>query len=294
MGSHRRWSLVGSGVCLGAATLVKQVAIVPAVVFVAALAWRAWSQEDRMASERSGAALLDVVSFGLGLVSILAVAATILIARGAGRSAAEDIFHYGRALATDTLPEPNAPLAVIRWITGNADPAGRLPWPFGTTDYLVWWGTGSWPLWLVSIPALAYLLLAPRQTPRAASGRGLDSGGLGPGRPPGPLLAALLPLADRRRGRSRWRSVWPTRLRFWVVRSRRTPTEPPGANTLTAPVTVKPDPSRRSCWERPFRRWLLISAYRRDVCPRGPRLPARVAPGADDSIQRRAAVGCLA
>ena len=40
-----RWSSVGSGVCLGAATLVKQVAIVPAVVFVAALAWRAWSQE---------------------------------------------------------------------------------------------------------------------------------------------------------------------------------------------------------------------------------------------------------
>ena len=58
---------------------------------------------------------------------------------------------------------------MIRWITGNADPTGRLPWPFGTTDYLVWWGSGSWPLWLVSIPALAYLLLAPgTTTPRGA------------------------------------------------------------------------------------------------------------------------------
>ena len=46
-----RWSLVGSGVCLGAAALVKQVAIVPAVVFVAALAWRAWSQEVDMATK---------------------------------------------------------------------------------------------------------------------------------------------------------------------------------------------------------------------------------------------------
>ena len=95
----------------------------------------------------------------------MAAAATILIAQALDRSAAVDIFQYGRALATDTLPEPNAPLAVLRPITGNADPTGRLPWPFGTTDYLVWWGTGSWPLWLVSIPALAYLLLHPRQTP---------------------------------------------------------------------------------------------------------------------------------
>src|SRR5581483_5789806 len=63
--------------------------------------------------------------------------------------------------ATDTLPEPGAPPATIRWLTGNADPRGKLPWPYGKTDYLVWWGTGSWPLWLVSLPALLYLGLAP-------------------------------------------------------------------------------------------------------------------------------------
>ncbi|HRK15422.1 MAG TPA: hypothetical protein PK490_14165, partial [Prosthecobacter sp.] len=41
-----------------------------------------------------------------------------------------------------------APPFLVRWITGNADPDGELPPPFGTTDYLVWWGTGSWPLWV--------------------------------------------------------------------------------------------------------------------------------------------------
>ena len=91
-------------------------------------------------------------------------AAAILVAQGAGRDAFDDIFLYGRALATDTLPDPNAPRGLIRWITGNADPRGRLPWPFGTTDYLVWWGTASWPLWLASIPSLAYLLLSPGTT----------------------------------------------------------------------------------------------------------------------------------
>ena len=158
-----RWSFVGSGVCLGAATLVKQVAIAPVIVFVVALVWRAWTHEHGW-QRKIRRCLFDVASFGTGLFLVLATAATILIAQGAGSSAAVDIFQYGRALATDTLPEPNAPLTILRPITGNADPIGRLPWPFGTTDYLVWWGTGSWPLWLVSIPALAYLLLNARQT----------------------------------------------------------------------------------------------------------------------------------
>jgi hypothetical protein len=156
---------VGSGVCLAAATLIKQVAIVPAVVFVAALAWRTSSLEDGW-RRKTGRGTLDVVSFALGLGSILLIAAAILMARGAGAAGYDDIFRYGRALATDTLPEPNAPLGVIRWITGNADPKGQLPWPFGTTNYLVWWGSASWPLWLVSIPAVARLLLGPHTTPQ--------------------------------------------------------------------------------------------------------------------------------
>jgi 4-amino-4-deoxy-L-arabinose transferase-like glycosyltransferase len=163
-GRDDQWSLVGSGIFLGTATLVKQVAIVPLAVFVAALACRAWIR-DAGWRHRIGRGLRDLTSFGLGLAACLAIAATILIMRGAGPSAFDDIFRYGRALATDTIPEPNAPAGLIRWITGNADPQGRLPWPFGKTDYLVWWASGSWPLWLASIPALAYLFFSPRRTP---------------------------------------------------------------------------------------------------------------------------------
>ena len=152
-----RWWIFGAGVCLGAAALVKQVAIVHAMVFVPALLLRArFRDPDR--PRRWVRGLVDVLVLGLGIASIAAVAASIVLAGGAGRPAFDDIVHYGGALATDTLPEPNAPSRIVRWLTGNADPRGRLPWPFGTTDYLVWWGSGSWPLWLASIPALAYLV----------------------------------------------------------------------------------------------------------------------------------------
>jgi 4-amino-4-deoxy-L-arabinose transferase-like glycosyltransferase len=163
-----RWTLVASGVCLGAATLVKQVAIAPAIVFVGALAYRAVTQEPGTL-RKLVRLLLDAGSFVLGLAAIIVVASAILMARGAGGSAYDDIFRYGRALATDTLADPNAPSGLVHWLTGNADPKGQLPWPFGTTDYLVWWATGSWPLWLVSIPSLAYCLLKPA----AATGRPL-------------------------------------------------------------------------------------------------------------------------
>ncbi|MGP0068333.1 MAG: ArnT family glycosyltransferase [Isosphaeraceae bacterium] len=153
-----RWWIFGAGVCLGAAALVKQVAIVHAVVFVPALLLRAWSPDpDRPRRRLDG--LVDGLVLGLGIASIAAVAGTIVLAQGAGGPAFEDIVRYGGALATDTLPDPNAPSGLFRWLTGNADPRGQLPWPFGKTDYLVWWGSGSWPLWLASVPALAYLML---------------------------------------------------------------------------------------------------------------------------------------
>lgn len=156
-----RWPIVAAGVCLGAATLVKQVAILPALVYLAALAPRRRgdsSDHERTAwRERGG----DIIAMGLGLMLAVGLAAGILLAQGAGAAAYEDIMQYGRALATDTLPEPGAPSGLVRWLTGNADPSGQLPWPFGSTTYLVWWGTGSWPLWLAAIPATVYLLFAP-------------------------------------------------------------------------------------------------------------------------------------
>ena len=38
--------------------------------------------------------------------------------------------------------------------------AGKL----GATTYLVWWGMGTWPLWLAAIPAVLWLVIG-RSTP---------------------------------------------------------------------------------------------------------------------------------
>jgi len=160
----RRRALIGAGVCLGAATLVKQVAILPLAVYLLALLLG--TRPGREGSSRSISARLgDGLALIAGLMLALGLAAAILALQGAGGSAVEDIFQYGRALATDTLPEPHQPSGLVRWLTGNADPNGKLPWPFGNTSYLVWWGTGSWPLWLASVPALAMLTFGPCASP---------------------------------------------------------------------------------------------------------------------------------
>ena len=145
-----------AGVCLGLAVLVKQVAIVQALPAVLFLAMR--RKDDPSAEPSLARRAADVLALALGVAATAGAAALVLTLQGAGAAAFDDIFRYGRALATDTLPEPGAPSPLIRWLTGNADPQGRLPSPFGSTDYLVWWGTGSWPTFLASVPAVFYLL----------------------------------------------------------------------------------------------------------------------------------------
>jgi 4-amino-4-deoxy-L-arabinose transferase-like glycosyltransferase len=154
----RRWAFFAAGACLGGAALVKQFAIFPALIYGLALLLRK-GQGGPSPRRRLGHTIVDIMALVLGVAAIAIPAGAVLLAQGAGQDAFDDIFLYGRALATDTLPDARAPWAGIHWITGNADPAGRLPWPFGTTDYLVWWGTASWPLWLASVPSLLYLLL---------------------------------------------------------------------------------------------------------------------------------------
>jgi 4-amino-4-deoxy-L-arabinose transferase-like glycosyltransferase len=159
----RRWPFFAAGVCLGAAALVKQVAILPGLVYAGALILRRDGSPDQIPRGWK-ARLLDVFAFSSGLVLAIGLAAVVLLLQGAGVAAYEDILQYGRALATDTLPEPGAPSALVRWLTGNADPTGKLPRPFGTTNYLVWWGTGTWPLWLAAVPSLVYLIVGPHTT----------------------------------------------------------------------------------------------------------------------------------
>lgn len=160
--SNRGW-LLASGACLGATVLVKQIAVVHAFLLAPFLLGRGWSGDGPLPS-RLVRGFADALAFLLGLAVVVAWAALVLVAWGAGWSAYDDIVLYGRASATDTLADPFAPPALVRWLTGNADPRGGLPWPFGTTDYLVWWGAGSWPLWLASVPATIYLLVGPNTT----------------------------------------------------------------------------------------------------------------------------------
>jgi hypothetical protein len=156
---------VGSGICLGLASLVKQVAIVHGIIYVVALLLRATKMTEEGEALRSiPSRIIDVTALLLGVALVWGCAATAVARQGAGSDAYEDIFRYGRALASETPPPPNAPPKWERWVTGNADPKGNLPWPFGQTDYLVWWGTGSWPVWLAAVPALAWLAFGPGST----------------------------------------------------------------------------------------------------------------------------------
>lgn len=152
------WPLL-AGAAIAAATLIRQTAIVllPVAIFVL---WLAPTPADPSVPEssrarRSGARGAAFVFLGFGVV--IAAAAIILIVQGAGAAAFENIIVAGRALVTDT-PEPaRAPPFWARWLTGNSDPrTGALPWPFGRTDWLVWWGTGSWPLWLTGAGGLLW------------------------------------------------------------------------------------------------------------------------------------------
>ncbi len=152
--SEKRRLLFAAGASVGAACLFKQVAMVHYFLYMGALCLR--PREIR-------ARLKDMVALSCGLAFVFGIVAFILVLQGAGSAALEDVVRYGAAMAKDVPADPGAPPSWMRWLTGNADPQGNLPWPFGRTDYLVWWGTGSWPLWLVALPALA-LLGIPRSS----------------------------------------------------------------------------------------------------------------------------------
>lgn len=96
---RRRW-FIASGAALGAATLFKQVAIVPCLIYAVALLLRPrpW-----------GAKLKDLGALTSGLVVVFAIVSGVLLAQGAGRSAFEEVVQYGSAMARDTPPTPAHP-----------------------------------------------------------------------------------------------------------------------------------------------------------------------------------------
>jgi 4-amino-4-deoxy-L-arabinose transferase-like glycosyltransferase len=149
---------VAAGVGIGLAALVKQVALLHAAVFVVAL-WLPRRPDGRART----------LALAGGVILPWLVAAAVLAAQGGLGAAVDDVFRYGGALASDTPPDPKAPPMLVRWITGNADPDGQLPPPFGRTDYLVWWGTGSWPMWVAGAGGVLWLLRGPGRARRLAA-----------------------------------------------------------------------------------------------------------------------------
>lgn len=166
----RAWRGSGSGtvatagVFLGAACLVKQVAFLHGIVYAIALMVRGDDSDPREAIK---ARVRDLAALIAGFAVVWMIAVGVLIAQGAGPAAYDDIIRFGGALVTDTPPAPNQPSFFVRWITGNTDPnSGEPPWPFGRTDWLVWWGAGTWPIWLAGIAGLGRLVLRPTDGPR--------------------------------------------------------------------------------------------------------------------------------
>ncbi len=152
----RRW-IVLAGALVGAAFLVKQVAAAHGLVYAFALI--AIRRDDRIGLSRLKSKIIDLLALAGGFAGVLALGVAVLWLQGAGSAAYDDIMVYGSALATIKVPDAHAPSKLIRWFTGNASPDGILPPPFGKTLYLVWWGTGSWPVWVAAVPALGWLLL---------------------------------------------------------------------------------------------------------------------------------------
>ncbi len=152
--SQRAW-IFAAGLGVGLAALVKQVAILHAAVFALAILWP--KRPNR---------LRDLLALFAGVLVPWIIAAIVLAAQGALGAAFNDVFRYGAALAADTPPDSHAPPALLRWITGNADPSGVLPPPFGDTTYLVWWGNGTWPLWIAGTLGTMALLRGPRPARR--------------------------------------------------------------------------------------------------------------------------------
>lgn len=188
-GRSRRMT-VAAGALVALATLVKQVAATEGIVYAAFLALPSGSRTVR-------ARIGDMAALASGFVVPWVVALGVLIVQGAGWSAFEGMVVFARAMASGGPTNPHAPPAFVRWLTGNADPEGKLPWPFGSTTYYVWWAAGLWPLWLAGAPATVRLLwrrsVAP--APRKQGGEELVPSSLaeeGRAGGPSPYLRPLL------------------------------------------------------------------------------------------------------
>ena len=149
-------SLFLAGVCVSAGALTRQVAVLPLLVYTLALLVPGPLAKT---PRRFSTLAREIFVLWAGFVVLGLIILAWIWRNGVFGAMVENVILGGAALVSDTRPPSNAPPAWMRWLTGNSDPAtGAVPWPFGRTNYLVWWGCGSWPLWLAGVLALVFAL----------------------------------------------------------------------------------------------------------------------------------------
>lgn len=148
--------LATAGGCVAGACLVRQVAITHLLIY--GVAWVLRGGRDRF---RGVAVLLG------GFAAVGGLVVGVLAVQGAWPAAYHDTVVYAAAQATEMPRSAQAPSWPVRWIVGEIDEReGRLPWPFGDSQRVRWWGAGLWPIWLATPPALAALALVWPTGPR--------------------------------------------------------------------------------------------------------------------------------
>ena len=235
----------------------------------------------RLRSRGLGRAVLDVIAFVLGSSSIVAAGGRDpgRSGRGPDRLRRHLPLRPGpgdRHLARSERPPALDSLDHRQCRSRRAGSPGRSEPP--TT-----WSGGERKLAaLAGFDSGAGLLAArPGDDGPAAPGGGLDDRGLGPGDAAGPLLAALLSPADRRRGHRRGRLLG-RRDSVWVARCGRSNDRRP---------TAKSPARRRSQHRLAAGRALSLASRSARRCSFRSATTCWCPRGADDSIQGRAAVG---
>ncbi len=153
-----RVSSIFGGVWLACAILVKPVAATNGIVALWDVLFN--RRLRRAARTPLPARLAELSLFCLGGAIVSSAALAILYFQHALADGYEDCIVYARALAESLPAEAYQPSSWVRWLTGNAAPSNRLPWPFGLSTDLVWWGAGLYPVWTASLPVAGLLLFS--------------------------------------------------------------------------------------------------------------------------------------
>jgi 4-amino-4-deoxy-L-arabinose transferase-like glycosyltransferase len=165
VGASAGWgrpALAAAGAAVAGACLVRQVAVTHLIIY------GSWVVIRRVEAPATGRQRLrDMAALLGGFGAVAGAVVVVLAVQGALPDAYHDCVRYAAFQAAEAPRSVEAPPYLVRWIVGEIDERdGRLPWPFGDSDRVRWWGAGLWPIWLALPLALAVLALVRPSGPR--------------------------------------------------------------------------------------------------------------------------------